>query len=307
MSQYYNPPYQQFSSDRQQMLDDAYLAFLYSQEFYQEDDNDILSLKLAKELEMQWKQEDEQERLSIAEAKRVEQQWAEQEKEKRRIEQLQAENASMQTVMEMQQQFQDEEISTQLAFQLNEQFLNDELSRNTIDELIAKEMQDQEDEVGRMEKGPGYWNQPLNGNHFQRIRLSPDSPLYTFVLQKFAPTGRKIQYIEYVQNETVWYAYLQSKYNNPSIPEVYRFHGTPFKNIDGISLQGFLTSKDISGGGTTIWSAEAPTTSLGYAGKGPGPDGTLYMFLAKVLSGMSSVSTVRDGTYMYPEFLIAFK
>jgi len=262
---------------------------------------------LAKELEQKFRQEEEQERLSIAEAKRLEKIWDEQEKERRRAEQLQTENESMQLVMEMQQQFQDEDYSAQLAFQLNEQFMNDELSRSTIDELLAKDMQDQEYETGRMEKGPGYWNQALNGKHFQRIRLSPDSPLYAFVQQKFVSTGKTIQYIEYVQNETVWYAYLQSKFNNPTIPEVYRFHGSPHSNIDGISLSGFLTSRDVSGGGTTIWSAEAPTVSVGYASKGPAPDGTHFMFLAKVLSVTPNVSTVRDGTHMYPEFLIAFK
>lgn len=144
------------------------------------------------------------------------------------------------------------------------------------------------------------------------------------VQSRFSPAQRQIVEIFYVQNELLWRKYAETKFVNPNIPEVYRFHGTPFKNIDSICEHGFLTSKDIAGRGsslifclnflsfcigTTIWSATSPATSVHYAQRGPNFDGTHCMFLAKVLSGMPETvyTTVKSGYMMYPEFLITFK
>jgi len=126
------------------------------------------------------------------------------------------------------------------------------------------------------------------------------------VEEKFRACGRKIKSLEYVQNERVWKSYVESK-KSTGIPEVWRFHGTPYVNVAGICEQGFLTSLDRSGGGTTIWSAENPSYSVGYSNKGPGPDGTLYMFLCRVLSSTASISTVQNQSHIFPEFVIAYK
>jgi len=119
--------------------------------------------------------------------------------------------------------------------------------------------------------------------------------------------AEKIISLHYVQNEELWLKYCSSKFDFPNVPEVYRFHGTPFKNIDGICEHGFLTSKDVAGRGTTIWAAENASYSVGYAAKGPASDGTHVMFLAKMLSSTNNISTVKDGSQMYPEYIITFK
>jgi len=126
------------------------------------------------------------------------------------------------------------------------------------------------------------------------------------VEEKFRACGRQIKVLEYIQNPLVWKNYFECK-KSTGIPEVWRFHGTPYTNVEGICATGFLTSKDRSGGGTTIWSAENASYSVGYSSKGPAPDGTLYMFLCRVLSTTATISTVRDQRHMFPEFLIAYK
>jgi len=155
--------------------------------------------------------------------------------------------------------------------------------------------------------GPGgYWSELPKGKSVQRVAIAPGHTLYQMVQDKFKNSGREIKTLEYVQNPEVWKKYSEAK-KSTGTPEVWRFHGTPYTNVDGICANGFLTSKDQSGGGTTIWSAENASYSVGYSSKGPAPDGTLYMFLCRVLSTTATVSTVRDQTHMFPEFLIAFK
>jgi len=155
--------------------------------------------------------------------------------------------------------------------------------------------------------GPGYWSEPLKYHEkWRRVPVSPDLELYGMVETKFRESGRKISSLEYVQNPKLWKTYVEAK-RATNIPEVMRFHGTPYKNVDGICAQGILTSKDVSGGGTTIWSAENPSYSVGYSNKGPAPDGTLYMFLCRVLSTTATISTVRDSAHIFPEFVIAYK
>jgi len=155
--------------------------------------------------------------------------------------------------------------------------------------------------------GPWYWVHPLlKGEQFRRVALPRGHNVYDMVEEKFKACGRTIKTIEYVQNETTWKAYTREKQRN-KFKEVWRFHGTPHTNIDGISARGLLTSLDQSGGGTTIWSAADPSVSVGYSQRGPAPDGTLYMFLCRVLSDMEHISTVQSGSLMYPEFLISYE
>jgi len=155
--------------------------------------------------------------------------------------------------------------------------------------------------------GPGYWVEGLpKGKSFRKVAIAPGTDLYQMVEEKFRNCGRQIKTLEYVQNPGVWKNYFEAK-KSTGIPEVWRFHGTPYLNVEGICGSGFLTSKDRSGGGTTIWSAENASYSVGYSNKGPAPDGTLYMFLCRVLSTTATISTVRDERHMFPEFLIAYK
>jgi len=182
----------------------------------------------------------------------------------------------------------------------------------------AKEMQEMEEkefqkalaeEKARRaySNGPGYWVEALpKGKQYRRVAIAPGSDLYLMVEEKFRNCGRQIKTLEYVQNPITWKNFFEQK-KSTGTPEVWRFHGTPYINVEGICNTGFLTSKDRSGGGTTIWSAENASYSVGYSNKGPGPDGTLYMFLCRVLSTTATISTVRDQRHMFPEFLIAYK
>jgi len=155
--------------------------------------------------------------------------------------------------------------------------------------------------------GPGYWVEALpKGKTYRRVPLAPGTDLYHMVEEKFRNCGRQIKTLDYVQNPVVWKNYFEAK-KSTGIPEVFRFHGTPYNNVDGICATGFLISKDRSGGGTTIWSAENASYSVGYSNKGPAPDGTLYMFLCRVLSTTATISTVRDQSHMFPEFIISYK
>eukprot|EP00005_Dracoamoeba_jomungandri_P000945 CAMPEP_0174253034 /NCGR_PEP_ID=MMETSP0439-20130205/2419_1 /TAXON_ID=0 /ORGANISM="Stereomyxa ramosa, Strain Chinc5" /LENGTH=377 /DNA_ID=CAMNT_0015333829 /DNA_START=27 /DNA_END=1160 /DNA_ORIENTATION=- len=222
---------------------------------------------------------------------------------------LQAEEKKM---IEKKKREEEESLSLALAVQMNEMKLAEERELREIMEeasrLLALELEKEEKDSYKKNVGPGYWNTPLGKAPFRRVSLSPygkDAALYSFVQKKFAASGRTIKSIEYVQNEKLWKNYQREK-NKGRQPEVNRFHGTPHTNVDSICAQGFLTSKDVSGRGTTIWSAENASVSVGYAAKGPAADGTHYMFLARVLSSMASISTVRNGHQMYPEYLIAF-
>jgi len=161
--------------------------------------------------------------------------------------------------------------------------------------------------------GPGgYWSKLLPETvTYERKIVEKSNKLYHLVESRFKKAGRAIVKIETVQNHRVWQSYLEAKATYPDRKEVYRFHGTPFMNVDGICKSGFLVSKDVSGGGTKIWSApeDNPAYSVGYSQKGVAPDGTLYMFLAKVLADSTTTNqwTVTAGAFMYPEFLIVFK
>jgi len=205
-----------------------------------------------------------------------------------------------------------------LAIQLNEQMDKeaDELQKvmEVYNQIIASELQLEENSKYSSTVGPGYWKTALGPNElYRKVPISSKkengkiNELYQYVSQKFASSGRKLTGLWYVQNEKLWFNYITAKQSNANVGEVVRFHGTPVKNVDGICEKGFLTSKDVSGRGTTIWSAEAPSYSVGYAAKGPAADGTHTMFLARVLSNQATISTVQNGSWMYPEYVIAFK
>jgi len=190
-----------------------------------------------------------------------------------------------------------------------EQFEKDFRAAKEMQETEEKEFQKllaEEKTKRAFTNGPGYWVEALpKGKQFRRVPVAPGHDLYLMVDEKFKLCGRKIKTLEYVQNPAVWKNYFEAK-KSTGIPEVWRFHGTPYANVEGICSTGFLTSKDRSGGGTTIWSAENASYSIGYSNKGPAPDGTLYMFLCRVLSTTASISTVRDQSHMFPEFLISY-
>jgi hypothetical protein len=214
----------------------------------------------------------------------------------------------------------DEDLSYAKALELNLQFEEEEM-RRAMEEYAAsiakRNAKDEEETMKLLRKegllGPGgYWSRILPEKvPFERKIVESGSNLYQIVESRFKKAGRAIVRIETVQNDRVWQTYLDAKMKNPSRKEVYRFHGTPYANVDGICNSGFLVSKDVSGRGTRIWSApdDNPTYSVGYSQKGIAPDGTLYMFLAKVLADQVTTNqwTVDAGAFMYPEFLIVFK
>jgi len=232
--------------------------------------------------------------------------------------QVEAEDeASLALALQLKQEIEDEKFAAQLKrlFDGEEKKKKDALESDMraalkLQQLEEKEFQKKFD-LERKERefdGPFYWVCPLLKNEkYRRVRLPPNHEVYRMVEEKFTKCGRKIQTIEYVQNERTWKNYINEKRRQKTIKEVWRFHGTPHTNVDGISENGLLTSKDQSGGGTTIWSAEDPNVSVGYSQRGPAPDGTLYMFLCRVLSNMAQISTVQNGALMYPEFLIAYQ
>jgi len=214
----------------------------------------------------------------------------------------------------------DEDLSFAKALELNLQFEEEEMKR-AMEEyasfIASRNAIDEEETMKLLRKegllGPGgYWQRILpQGVPFERKAIEKGNNLYHLVESRFKKAGRAIVKIETVQNDKVWGNYLESKMKNPGRKEVYRFHGTPYANVDGICSSGFLTSKDLSGGGKLIWSApeDNPSYSVGYSQKGVAPDGTLYMFLAKVLADQTTTNqwTVNEGSLMYPEFLIVFR
>jgi len=191
-----------------------------------------------------------------------------------------------------------------------EQFEKDFKAAKALQETEEKELQrllTEEKTRRAFSDGPGYWVENLpKGKQSRRVPIAPGAELYLMVEEKFSKCGRTIKTLDYIQNPTVWKNYFEAK-KATGIPEVWRFHGTPYTNVDGICQKGFLTSKDLAGRGTTIWSAEAASYSIGYSNKGPGPDGTLYMFLCRVLSTTATISTVQNQNHMYPEFIITYK
>jgi len=206
------------------------------------------------------------------------------------------------------------------AADLERHFKNEERKRKEAlekDMKAAKRLQDEEESVYRklLEEerkkkehagGPGYWVLPLlKDEKFRRVPIDEDNALWDLVEGKFRECKRKIKSIEFIQNEKVWKQFIEAK-RQTGLPEVWRFHGTPFDNVEAICEKGLLTSNDVSGGGTTIWSAENPSYSVGYSNKGPAPDGTLYMFLCRVLSTTATISTVQTGAHIFPEFIIAY-
>jgi len=214
----------------------------------------------------------------------------------------------------------EEDLSFAKALELNLQFEEEEMRRAMEEyaESISKRNASAEEETMKLLRkegllGPGgYWNRLLPETvPFERKVIEKGNKLYHLVESRFNKAGRTILRIETVQNHKVWQSYLEAKLAYPGRKEVYRFHGTPYMNVDGICKSGFLVSKDVSGGGTKIWSApeDNPAYSVGYSAKGAGPDGTLYMFLAKVWADQTTTNqwTVNAGNFMYPEFLIVFK
>jgi hypothetical protein len=225
------------------------------------------------------------------------------EEEKRRKKMEEDEDLSFAKALELNLQFEEEEMRRAM-----EEYASTLAKQNTVNEEATMKLLRQEGLLGP----GGYWTRILPEKvPFERKVIEKKNQLYDLVESKFKKAGRSIVRIETVQNDKVWGTYLEAKMKHPSRNEVYRFHGTPFKNVDGICTSGFLVSKDMAGGGTRIWSApdDNPNYSVGYAQKGIAPDGTLYMFLAKVLADQVTTNqwTVDAGAFMYPEFLIVFK
>ena len=112
-----------------------------------------------------------------------------------------------------------------------------------------------------------------------------------------------------------------------------RWHGTPWMNVHrceicctrccshsyvvlSICQQGLLTSCDISGRGTTIWSASESETSEFYATKaGASPCGSYFMFRCRVLqwpydvaeSRPNAYTTVTNSAHILPVYLVQYR
>jgi hypothetical protein len=214
----------------------------------------------------------------------------------------------------------EEDLSFAKALELNLQFEEEEMRRameEYAESISKRNARDEEETMKLLRKegllGPGgYWSKLLPDNvPFERTVIEKGNKLYHLVESRFKKAGKSIVRIETVQNHKVWQAYVEAKLAYPDRQELYRFHGTPYINVDGICKSGFLVSKDVAGGGTKIWSApeDNPLYSVGYSQRGAAPDGTLYMFLAKVWADQTTTNqwTVNAGAFMYPEFLIVFK
>jgi hypothetical protein len=154
-----------------------------------------------------------------------------------------------------------------------------------------------------VQRGPGYWKSALKaGKSYTRVRLVPGNLEFQRVASAFEPAGRSILWVEYVQNPSLWARYLEEK-ETVGIPEVIRFHGTPYSNVDSICAHGLLAS--LCGG--RIYSAQNPSISIPFSNKGPGPDGVLYMFMCRALTTVPNVSTFTVNAQIFPEFIIAYR
>jgi len=106
---------------------------------------------------------------------------------------------------------------------------------------------------------------------YRLVRLPPSDPRYAFVTKLIrerstgSPDLLTAERIDCIQNRQTWQRFDRSRRACfPRFQEEWRFHGTPSTNVESICAHGLLTSYDVSGQGTTIWSALDPLVSLSY-------------------------------------------
>ncbi|KAM8934065.1 protein mono-ADP-ribosyltransferase PARP14 [Pelodytes ibericus] len=146
---------------------------------------------------------------------------------------------------------------------------------------------------------PANWDQ-MNNDQVKVVLLSPGTSEYRDVQQEFAQTcQRQITKIERIQNQPLWLNFLIKKKsvddkNSTTNNEKRLFHGTDPNTINNVNHNGFNRSfagKNAACYGNGTYFAVQANYSAHNTYSRPDGNGNKYMYLARVITGISSVGT----------------